>query len=207
MDILEFEKKRMKLKKRNPHKTNEKNDNFKVYVNRLITRLLLSIILFFTLIIISNFSLKTNKFIKNNVLNNNIAFSKLSNFYKKYFGNIVPFEDLIQNEQTVFNEQFTYKNIKNYKDGYEVQVENNYLIPVISSGIVVFIGEKEGLGETIIIQGIDEIDYWYSNVTNISLSLYDYVTKGTLLGSIEGNKMYLTFKRGSEFLEYNEIFK
>lgn len=207
MNIIELEKKRMKTKKHTSSNNYKNQDEIKNYVDKLITRLLVSLILFFSLIIISNTSNKANKFIEQSILTDHIAFSQVTNYYKKHFGNILPFENFIKEDQTVFSEQFSYESIVNYKDGYEIKVQQNYLIPVIASGIVVFIGEKEGLGNTIIVQGIDEIDYWYSNVTNIPATLYDYVTKGSMLGSVDGNKMYLTFKKGSEYLEYNEIFK
>lgn len=66
---------------------------------------------------------------------------------------------------------------------------------IIFFGLIVFIGEKEGLGNTLIIQGIDETDYWYSNIENSNFSLYDYVSKGELLGITKTNKLYLTFQK------------
>lgn len=44
------------------------------------------------------------------------------------------------------------------------RVSNNYLVPTLESGIVVFMGEKEGYGKTIIIEQINGIDVWYSNI-------------------------------------------
>ncbi len=141
------------------------------------------------------------------MLKDNMSFSKIANVYDRYFGNIVPFEDLMKNDTTVFNEKMTYENIANYKEGYELTVKENYLVPTINSGIVVFIGEKEGFGNTIIIQGIDEIDYWYSNIDNSTVALYDYVEKGEYLGTSKGNKLYLTFKKGTEYLNYDEVLE
>ena len=205
MDILECERRRMKLKRNIVSSKKKNSDKIGKYVNNLITRLLLSLIVFFGVVIVSNMSEKYEKFIYEVVLKENMSFSKITNIYEKYFGSVLPFDDLVGDEQTVFNETFQYESIINYKDGYEVEVGENYLIPVINSGIVVFVGEKEGLGNTVIVQGIDEVDYWYSNVTNIHPSLYDYVSKGELLGSSDGVKMYLTFKKGNEYLEYDEV--
>ena len=127
--------------------------------------------------------------------------------YNKYFGSIVPLKNMGSDEKTVFNEKMTYEEIKNYQNGYELTVQNNYLVPVINSGIVVFIGEKDNLGNTVIIQGIDGIDYWYSNVENLSVNLYDYTSKGDYLGTSKDNKLYLTFKKENDFLEYDEVVK
>ena len=209
MDTFEEEKRR--IKKRRENYTNIKKDNqkneSKKYVTLLITRILIAIILFFGLIIFANTTKIGNKFVKEIMLKDNMSFSKIANVYDRYFGNIVPFEDLMKNDTTVFNEKMTYENIAYYKEGYELTVKENYLVPTINSGIVVFIGEKEGFGNTIIIQGIDEIDYWYSIIDNSTVALYDYVEKGEYLGTSKGNKLYLTFKKGTEYLDYDEVLE
>lgn len=212
MDAIEEEIKRIKAKRKrgyynNNYKRNKDDSDSRKYVDFLITRVLVSVIIFFVAIILTNTTEFGSKFIKEKVLKEHMSFSNIANVYNKYFGNIVPFEDLVKDDQTVFQEELTYESIENYKDGFELTVKKNYLVPVINSGIVVFIGEKEGLGNTVIIQGVDEIDYWYSNVGNLSCSLYDYVSKGTYLGTAIDTKMYLTFKKGSEYLGFDEIIE
>lgn len=207
MDAIEEQKRRMKLRRGNNIGKKKLVANNKDYVNLLITRVLFAVIIFFVMVILSNTTEFGANFVKNKVLGENMSFSTVANIYNKYFGSILPFEKIIKDDQTVFSEKLSYEGISNYKDGYELKVKRNYLVPVINSGIVVFIGEKEGYGNTVIIQGIDEVDYWYSNVTNLSCSLYDYVSKGDYLGTADGEKIYLTFKKGSEYLEYDEILE
>ena len=43
----------------------------------------------------------------------------------------------------MFNEKLKYKEESLYKDGVKLTVNTNYLVPVMKSGIVVFMGEKE----------------------------------------------------------------
>lgn len=43
-------------------------------------------------------------------------------------------------------------------------------------------GEKEEYGQTVIVQQVNGIDVWYSNVDTSNISLYQYLTKGNLLG-------------------------
>lgn len=205
MKSVEELKRAMKKKRAVGNTRNENDGKNKKYVDMLITRILIATIIFFGAVIISNSTDWGNRFIKEDVLTENMSFAAVANIYNKYFGDIVPFEKVFEDDRTVFDEKMTYEEINNFKDGYELKVKENYLIPVINSGIVVFIGEKEGLGNTIIIQGIDEIDYWYSNVTNVPVSLYDYVSKGNYLGTADGEKLYLTFKKGSDYLEYDEV--
>lgn len=206
MDSLEIEKKRIKEKRKyniQDETAKQKNN----YINILIMRLLLAVIIFFGTVILINLTDFGNYFIKEIVLKENISFSHINNLYNKYFGNIIPLNNLINDESTVFNEKLEYSSIDNYENGYSLTVKNNYLVPVLSSGIVVFIGEKEGLGNTVIVQGIDEIDYWYSNIDNISNKLYDYVSKGEYLATTNKDNLILTFKKGSEYLDFNEVME
>lgn len=202
MDSIEAAKRRMKNRRRTGIQR-EGDNNASNYVNSLISRVLLSVIVFFGAIIFMNSTKVGNEFIKETVLKENISFTKIANIYNKYFGDIVPFEKVMKDDKTVFNEKIQYESITNYKDGYELAVNKNYLVPIINSGVVVFVGEKEGFGNTVIIQGIDEVDYWYGNVGNLSVGLYDYVSKGGYLGTAQGEKMYLQFRKGNDYLEYN----
>ncbi len=212
MDSLEEEKRR--IKKRRENYFNNKcefledgEEKKKNYVNGLIARLLIGLIVFFGILIATNFNGRINNFVHEKILKENMSFTKITDMYNKYFGSIVPLKNMGSDEKTVFNEKMTYEEIKNYQNGYELTVQNNYLVPVINSGIVVFIGEKDNLGNTVIIQGIDGIDYWYSNVENLSVNLYDYTSKGDYLGTSKDNKLYLTFKKENDFLEYDEVVK
>ncbi len=205
MDTIE--KHKMNLKKRRNLTIGSKptKDETKNYVNFLITRVLLAVIIFFAAVILMNTTEFGHNFIKDTVLTENMSFSHFADLYNTYLGNVIPFEDLVKDDQTVFSEKLSYDSLENYKDGYALTVKKNYLTPTINAGIVVFIGEKEGYGNTVIIQGIDEVDYWYSNVTNLSVSLYDYVSKGSYLGTADGDKLYLVFKKGSDYLEFDEV--
>ncbi len=71
----------------------------------------------------------------------------------------------------------------------------NYLVPALNSGIVVFLGDKEDYGNTVIIQQTDGTDVWYGNVDNASVKMYDYVESGSLIGEVTDEKLYLLFKK------------
>lgn len=141
------------------------------------------------------------------VYDNNFPFATVSNLYKKYFGSILPLEDVFNTHiEPVFSEKFTFLSKEDYLDGTKFTVQNNYLIPIIESGMVVYIGEKEGYGNTIIIQQVDGVDIWYSNI-NSNVKLYDYIEKGDVLGEVNGNHMYLVIKKGSNNLKYEDYTK
>lgn len=186
----------------------KKEDNPKEYVNSLIARSLSALILFFIGIILMNTNKISQEFIRENILTDNLSFAKIGNVYNKFFGSILPFEKIIKDESSmVFRENLVYEKIDKYMDGFVLSVSDNYLMPVVQSGVVVFIGEKEGLGNTVIVQGSDEVDYWYSNITNVTATLYDYLSKGSTLGTADGKEVYMTFKKDGEFLDFDEVIE
>ena len=77
------------------------------------------------------------------------------------------------------------------------------MVPILESGVVVFIGEKDDYKNTIIVEQVDGIDVFYGNIKTNNIKLYDYVEKGELLG--EANKeLYLVFQKDGEYLDYKE---
>ena len=79
-------------------------------------------------------------------------------------------------------------------------------MPALQSGIVVFMGQKDNYGSTVIIQGIDGVDIWYTNI-NSSLKLYDYVEKQSLVGEVNGDNITLVCQKDNEYIEYSEYEK
>lgn len=181
-----------------------KNNNSKNYFKSFVSKVLVCLILFLVFLI----SIKSNSSLKDKIYNfvyeNNISFSKFRELYNKYLGGTVPFDNnIVDDTVNVFSETIKYNNLSSYNSGVKLDVENNYLVPVLESGIVVYMGEKEGYGYTIIVQQVDGVDAWYCNI-NSSISLYDYVEKGTLLGDAKDNSIYLYFQKNGEFLDYKE---
>ena len=73
-----------------------------------------------------------------------------------HFGDILPFQNIVKdNTKLVFNENLVYEDASVYKDGVKLKVDSNYLVPIIESGIVVFIGEKDDYGKTVIIEQVE----------------------------------------------------
>lgn len=149
----------------------------------------------------SNNSFKTNLY--KYLYTDNISFAKINEVYKKYLGSSIPFLNYFNKTDKVFNETLKYNDVSLYKNGVNLFVDEDYLVPAIKDGIVSFIGEKEGYGNTVIIESSD-VCIWYSNLENINLSMYDYVSKGSLVGNSKGN-LYLVFTKDGEFVDYKEF--
>lgn len=185
---------------RNKHSKKKKDSNKSINLTKFLLVIILTLI---TLIAIKK-DIKFKELFYKYIYEDSINFAKINEYYEKIFGSYIPFEDTTNKVTPVFNEKLTYISSNKYLDGVKLTVENNYLVPVLQSGLVVYIGEKEGYGNTVIVQGIDGIDIWYGNVTNISISLYDYIDKKSLLGTTKDDVLYLVYKKDGEILNYEE---
>lgn len=179
-----------------------KNKNFWF---KEISKLCFSIILLLVVMILLKSKPELKSKFYTEVYEKNISFSSINSLYQKYAGEALPFENLFtKDEQAVFNEQLNYKEANKYKDGVKLTVTKDYLVPALSDGLVIFMGEKEGYGNTIIVQQSNGVDVWYSNISNVTVSLYDYVDSGMLLGEVTDECFYLVFKKDGEVIDYQD---
>ena len=183
------------MKKINKSKNNELVSDIKKYVRNFLYRSLICLSLFLLLAIICKIDTEYKDIIKKNIYETNISFTSIKNFYSKYLGGVSILDNFVSNTKPVFNEKLVYKSSSKYYNGVKLEVENNYLVPVLESGIVVFIGEKENYGNVIIIQGMDGVDIWYGNMSTTSIKLYDYIESGDLLGETTNNYLYLVYSK------------
>ena len=173
----------------------------KKIINKYITKVMLGIIFFLVSIIFTNFSDKNLLLYKEYVFTESLPFTKIKGWYEDLFGEVLPKND---NTKTVFNGKLVYKEIVDYLDGEKLTVSSNSLVNSIGSGVVVYNGEKEGYGNTVIIQGIDGVDIWYGNLQNVSVSLYDYIEADTVIGEVTNEYLYLVIKKDNEFIKYED---
>lgn len=177
------------------------------YLRSLIGRSMLAIILFLILAIASKSSQSYKDIIISNIYEKNFSFSKVKKLYTKYLGGIAPLDKVVDNSISVFNEKLSYEESSKYHDGVKLMVDNNYLVPTIEEGMVIFVGEKENYGNVVIIEGIDGIDIWYGNMETTTVKLYDYIEKNTYLGTTKENILYLIYQKDGKFLNYEEYLK
>lgn len=194
------------MKKKNEEKQINEEKIIK-YLRSLILRSLTVIVLFLILAIISKSSQTYKNLIVTNLYEKQITFTKVKNLYTKYLGGIVPLDKITTEVTPVFNEKLEYTNNSIYHDGVKLEVINNYLVPIIEEGMVVYIGEKENYGNVVIIEGIDGIDIWYGNMETTTVELYDYVEKSTYLGQTKDNILYLVYSKEGQFLDYKKYLK
>lgn len=186
-------------------KTVKKKLVLKKEVRSFITRLFLTILLFLVGMILVKGSHNVKNIILENVYNKNFKFTKVKGFYEKYFGKVLSLDKLAVKEQSVFQEKLAYQKANTYLDGVKLTVDKNYMVPVLESGIVIFMGEKDQYGYTVVIEQIDGVDVYYSNIHADGIKMYDYIEKGELLGEVKTDKLYLTFQKDGKYLSYKDF--
>ena len=178
------EYKSSKNKKLKP--SSEKKGIIKTLLNKLFTVIIFSMLV----VIISNHSPKFKTFIVDKVLNSTIDFSFINKIVNK---TTKIFENKNTNETVPVSKEI--KESVKYKDGLKYIIGKNEEVIVKDSGIVTFIGEKEGYKNTIIIQQSNGYYAWYGNVKE-SIKLYDYVEKGSSIGTSSDEYYYVLLKDG-----------
>ena len=179
------------------------SNKVKLLSKRIVSKLLLSIIFLLASIILINRSDKVKAFYQENIYTNSWSFTKFNSLYNKYFGSLVK-DYQVPDTSSVFNETLSYSHIEDYLNGSILSVSNNYMVPVIESGIIVYLGDKDALKNTCIVQGVDGVDIWYSNIDISKLTLMDYVNKGEFLSTTLSDRLYLTLERGNEYIKYED---
>ncbi len=203
-NILLEAQNRIKNKRMNLVGQKQKKEPNSKYISQLFTRTLLSVILVLLCAIFINSSDANLLLFKDHFFNETLAFTKINNLYAKYFGNIIP--EKINNSIPVFENGNNYTNIEKEGNAFLVNLTSN-TYHFLESGVVVFLGEKEGLGKTIIVQGIDGVDIWYSNISNCNVTMYDYVEKESIVGEFSDQKAVLTFMENGEFIGYENYIQ
>ena len=193
------------LNKKN--KDSSKSNNIRSFIKKGLIKCLICVVLFLGGAIYCKHNSSFKDWILDNVYTKNLSFASINNFYNKYLGGIMPFDNIVQDTTPVFNEELVYKEKSKYLDGVKLTVDYEYLVPVLDTGIVVYIGEKEGYGNVIIIQNMQGIDTWYGNIESSSVALYDYIEKGDLLGKVKDNTLYLVYSENNEILNYEDYIE
>lgn len=186
-------------------KNNESNNNVKKF-NFFLVKFFMVILAFSLLSIATKKDVGLKNIIYNKVYKNNFSFAYFKNIYNKHIGNIIPFQNIFK-EKRVFKEKLEYKSLSKYNKGVKLTLNDNYPIPIIKGGIVIFTGNKTDLGKTVIIQGSDGIDIWYGHLANINVKLYDYVEDNTIIGEAKNNELYMLFQKDGVEIDYNKILK
>ena len=187
-------------KKRTYNIYEEEKDDRKI--SQIFSKILISIIIILICTIYIKLSPDNLSAFKSIVFENSMAFNKKNNLYHSLFGSVLP--SVKDNTVSVKNVVGTYEK---YLDGVKIHTDKGSIVSSITSGILVYQGQKDGLGNTLIIQGVDGTDIWYSGLTNRNYKLYDYIETGTILGECIDNYYILTLYKDGKLLDYEDYIK
>lgn len=180
----------------------EKRLVLKPKIKRFVKKLMLTTIVILIGLILTKNNPKLKEVLKENILEKSINFNFNKKIYTKYLGKF-----LNQNNEKVkpvFSEKITYQKQEQYLDGVELTVENNYQVPSLESGVIIYLGDKENYGKTIIVEQVDGIETSYTNVDIKNYKLYDYIEKGDILGTTINDKLIVSFQKEGKYLDYQK---
>lgn len=163
---------------------------------KLVTKVLIVIIILLVSLIYTSFSDENLSNFKKYVFEDSFNFSKINSFYKKLSWKG-------ESKSTAVSKSIDLDTPVPYLEGSSFDVGSLYPVKAISSGIVVFIGEKEGYNKTIIIQGSDGYDIWYGNIENENIKIYDYISKDTIIGDAD-KKLYIVIQKDGKYIKYED---
>lgn len=196
---MDFEREQIKKRKKNRKKNPKIKKKSFIYINQILITSLLTVI---TLIVLKS-NIKVKEIFYEQIYQKNISFAVINNWYQNKFGSPIPFSNLLEEKtEAVFQEKITYSSKEKYEDGVKLTVNSNYLVPSMETGMVIFVGEKENYGNTVIIEQVNGVEVWYSNIKS-SVKIYDYIEKGSLIGEADGT-LYLVFKKDGNILNYED---
>lgn len=172
-------------------------------VKKLLNQFLLTVLLFLIGMIFIKQNPDNKALLKEKIYEESFPFTQLKSTYQKYFGNILSFRKK-KEVKPVSSEFVSFHKIESYENGIQVEVSEEEGIPILESGVVVYIGEKEHLGLTIIVEQMDGTKTFYGNIKSHSIKLYDYVEKGDILGKAKDNMLYLAFQKDGKYINYEK---
>jgi len=186
-------------------KKEQKPPTYKKMIFSILNKILICAVLFLLALIASKN--KTYKdYIYKYVYSYNLSFAEIEQLYQKYFGSMIPTKSKKNPTEMVSAEKFSYDSLEEIENGVTVKVGKQASIPALESGLVIFKGEKEGYGTTIVLEQIDGTEAWYVGVDS-DLELYDYIEKSSILGMSIEEKISLYFKKKGESVDYkNYLF-
>ncbi len=173
------------------YKNNKSNRSGKSIIRTILNKLFTIVIFTMIVIITSNYSPKFKSFIVDKVLNSTMDFSFVNKLVNKTTNAFKDTKDTL--EKTAQVSGIIEEPIK-YKDGVKYLIKENSKIHLKDSGIVTFIGEKEGYNNTIIIQQSNGYYAWYGNIEKPSVKLYDYIEGGEVIGTSSDEYYYVLLK-------------
>ncbi|WP_338750419.1 M23 family metallopeptidase [Bacillus sp. FJAT-52991] len=151
------------------------------------------------------------------VMEKEFQFSKAAEWYEKTLGEPLPFtvdgwtqKEKVVKEQTEYAVPVSGKVIEDFQTngkGLMVEARPNEGVKAIKDGTVLFVGQKDEFGQTVIVQHADNSESWYGHVANPSVQPYEKVKAGSVLAQLSPNEQtfYLAIRKDGMFVDPNSV--
>ncbi|MGM9930358.1 peptidoglycan DD-metalloendopeptidase family protein [Pradoshia sp.] len=144
-------------------------------------------------------------------------FASVVNWFDETVGQ--PFAFLPENADKEKEEDFSMpasgtimESFENNGQGVIVKTAAAASVGTVKEGVVIYAGEKEEYGKTVIIQHADKSESWYGSLESIDVSLYEQVKKGAKLGRVQASEeeegkgeFYFALKSEGRFIDPGEV--
>ncbi|WP_210609464.1 M23 family metallopeptidase [Priestia flexa] len=150
-------------------------------------------------------------------------FAAVSSWYEDQFGK--PLTLLPQKDEPKIDEQSVsggyvmpasgkvMETFEEDKQGVTIQTGADSVVEAMSEGIVRYVGKRDGIGNTVIIQHADGSETWYGQLKTVDVNVYDFVNKGKELGVVassddgETGLFYFAIKKGEKFVDPSQVIQ
>jgi stage IV sporulation protein FA len=151
------------------------------------------------------------------VMQQEFQFATVTNWYEKQFGKpltLLPSSQKVDKVKNTYAVPASGKVLQNFKtngQGVLFQTNVNATVDAVNEGVAIFVGTKQDLGNTVIIQHTDGTESWYGNLAEVSVTLYGYVKKEQKIGVVQNSadgkngQFYFAFKKGNVFVDPIEV--
>ncbi|MGE6375567.1 peptidoglycan DD-metalloendopeptidase family protein [Peribacillus muralis] len=148
-------------------------------------------------------------------------FASISNWYESAFGKPIAFLPKEADKETVdskegYAQPASAKITQTFEtngEGLILETSKGSKVEAINEGVVIFAGEKEGIGKTVVIQHANKSESWYGQLKEIDVKLYEIVKKGNEVGQVtvseDGSKgrFYLAIKENDAFVNPKKVIE
>lgn len=189
---------------------------------KILFKIFLSALLFFSVAILfkqpEEQFLSVKEFVKY-TFEQDFQFASVASWYENQFGKpltILPEHLKKQDTEEVHRSRHDYalpvagKIVEPFdveKKGIMLETGVDATIESIQDGFVIFVGEKENLNKTVIVQHHDGSESWYGNLASVDVALYDYIESGHPIGkALKGSDgksgmFFFAIKQGESFID------
>ncbi len=150
-----------------------------------------------------------------NMMEEEFEFAMVKDWYEGKFGNPValfptePTSDTAS-EAPAYALPASGKVLESFETtgkGIMVETVLSSEVEAIDAGVVTYAADKEGIGQTVVIQHTDGSESWYGMLESIDVSVYDFVQTKDKLGSVTNSEdgktgtFYFAIKKNETFID------